>query len=639
MKVKYLNAGDFIGYQHQYLPTMASAGPATETTTSVSDSSKKSDSDKTLDNLMSKVMDHALPNEMIPLARLYRMYKEAPSLALEEKLIVMATQAIDNHKMADIADTAVKESGAAGEIAQQGGYVWARSRKDNEIQLITLNALEKDLKREKRKYSVLTNEQLSMARRNDDRLKFDNTALSALRDSVSPKTISDFIDGVVSKLEKEKSGGEVSGATVTGIINSYMSKYGAGDAPKPSAGELKGFQTMMEIYQREGGSIDPSQMYKYATTSEREHLNEAFDYLYKTMPTNMKNALAVQHVMSGGSAKDAYRSAGVMNLLQDALTTQTNYEFTVDVTNGGNGGSGSGSSTGMKNMSTLSTFVEPNLNRKTWSFTFKNNPSQQINLSGNVSWSIPTTDNDKNIVGPTNMQEVMSKGLGTVVDTDHMFFGDQKISATDVTKLVYDGNNAVVTYVPVNGSGDPDFAALKAMSKVQQMIDDAASRGEQMTSEAVRTAYQNEGIPTTITETGQIVPNLRMERFAVMTANSTDHWFDADDNDLMEELQNKYQDDAKDAYYGAMEAFDKEHGTDWANKADGWYGWGTSDVVRAPLFIKVPDNATLTASTVSGQGVRVLPPTLQQAAPIQDLQNRRQQPFNSLSATSLFPQQ
>jgi hypothetical protein len=637
MKVKYLNAGDFIGYQHQYLPTMANAGPATETTTSTSSGSNKSDSDKTLDNLMSKVMDNALPNEMIPLARLYRIYKEAPSLALEEKIIVMATQVMDNHKMAGIADTAVKESGAAGEIAQQGGYVWARSRKDNEIQLITLDALEKDLKREKRKYSVLTNEQLSMARRNDDRLKFDNTALSALRESVSPKTISDYIEGVVSKLGTEKTGGEVSGSTVLGIINEYMGKYGAGGASKPSSEELKGFQTMVEIYQREGNNIDPAQMYKYASSSEREHLNEAFEYLYRSMPTNMKNALAVQHVMSGGSAKDAYSQAGAIKLLQDALTTQTNYEFTVDATGTGRS-SGEGSTTGMKNMSTLQTFVDPNLNRRNWSFTFESDPSHQITLNGNVSWSLPTTSNDKNFVGPTNVRDALDGGLGTVADTDHMFFGDQKITAGDMEKLVYDGNNAVVAYVPVNGKGDPDFEALKALTRVQTMIESAAQKGEQLTPEAVRTAYQNEGIPTTMDNSGQIVPNLRMERFMVMTANSTEKWFDADDNDLMEQLTGTANDAAEDTYYSTMDAYDKAHGTDVRDVADGMW-WYDSDIVRAPLFIKVPENATLTAATVTDRGARVLPPTYEQTAVIQDQQNRRQQQFTNLSSAALFPQQ
>lgn len=59
------------------------------------------------------------------------------------------------------------------------------------------------------------------------------------------------------------------------------------------------------------------------------------------------------------------------------------------------------------------------------------------------------TPNGANI-GMTTLKNILDSGYNAILKSDQIFFGDKKVTSTDLQNIIYDGQDAARVYMPVD---------------------------------------------------------------------------------------------------------------------------------------------------------------------------------------------
>jgi hypothetical protein len=100
-----------------------------------------------------------------------------------------------------------------------------------------------------------------------------------------------------------------------------------------------------------------------------------------------------------------------------------------------------------------------------------------------IQWNEPSTGKSMNLVatgvarlantkgehfGMSTLGKILSTEQGALVKSDKAYFGDKLINLNDMSKIIYDGDDAARVYMPVNSVGAPDYARLEEIKKLEQ---------------------------------------------------------------------------------------------------------------------------------------------------------------------------
>lgn len=303
-----------------------------------------------------------------------------------------------------------------------------------------------DYSKNPEEYQVLTNAELIHLRERDPELKFDESILHDLSNSIGMKSIMEQIIGAIKKFG-------------TSTQKGYTVKAG---------GQVqRGLEALM--------SLGPDGLYEIETSDSKaaQDINSAIIYLYKNLNTNAKNVLRATTAAEGLNPSDVN---DVTRILKEALFEHTDTSIKVnsikDPTKGS--GSGSGDSAGSQIKEVWGDFVTKD------GGSYRN--TNIVMPGGNVSFNIPAkhynfiegkenTAIDNVTLGDESFNNLISKGL---IDTRRTsYIGDLPIdnmafAGKDI--IVDNTRGGTVMYLPIKQDGELDLSMMKQMSEIQDQI-------------------------------------------------------------------------------------------------------------------------------------------------------------------------
>ena len=251
-------------------------------------------------------------------------------------------------------------------------------------------------------------------------------------------------------------------------------------------------------------------------------------------------------------------------------------------------------------MTGLEQLAQGTLGQRSYTIVSKNNSGLALTLKGSGLGKL--TDAKNNLVNESILSDALNSGLGALIDSNNIFFGDQKISPNMLDQFVYDGNDVINIWAPVSADGGVDFSKLQKYEELRQKI----KANPSLSQEDIAYLMQEIGINGTLDKNGNFVGNdPNMGQFIVLTGITSDEVIDDSENEVSYKLHGKDKD-------LTLEKIKQIYGV--ANKGlkgdarrsfkTGWFDW-TTDLIAAPIFMRLGQTAQYDASTIVGNGPRI----------------------------------
>ena len=496
-----------------------------------------------------------------------------------------ANRVIQQNNYLKKAEEQASKNNALGEVAVGNrGQLYTLTEKGG-IKQVSLQ----DYDYEKNGPALTVNELLEHRKFNPSQA-FDTTLTQTIGNSIGMQNINDYIMQIISKVG--------SAQTAQEAYTDLASYVGREVAKKPSEQELLNLQALYQAVSQVG----PDAIFKSKEVRESKNLQDAFKYIQSVLPRNMQVQLQGRYVAAGGDLKD---SAGyIQNLIEQSLyaTNETKMQSSLDFDSAINKAAGTkaGASDKTYALTGLEQLIQGTLGQRDYNIVSKNNSGLQLTLHGSGMGKLTDTKND--IVNMSVLSSALNSGLGALIDQNNIYFGDQKISPMALDNFVYDGADVVNIWAPVDASGNIDFAKLSQFEELKQKI----KSNPNLTKQDIAQLMQEIGLNGTLDQNGNFVgqdPN--MQQFIVFTGLTSDEVVDNDENDFSYKLTGQDKkltlDKIKQIYAISNKGL---KGQQQKKFPTGWFDWST-DIIAAPIFMKVGDTARFDAGTIAGNGFRI----------------------------------
>lgn len=374
------------------------------------------------------------------------------------QVLSMANRVKQNKAYYDTAADRLKEQDAWNEIAvSTDGKIYVYSEEG----LRTVSADEFHKNRDK--YQVLTNSQVLGLREKDSNMAFNTNVLRDMSGALGLKTITTQLMDTVSKF---------------GTMSRTEYTKNTGDAISQSVWD--GIQTLLEN--------GPQGYYKATTKSEKENVQSALSYLWRSLGTDGQARLRAETAANGmDPSKNQY------DLLLQTITHHTDFEQSVDFDKTATEYDPDGDSKG----NSKTTYVEQTRAERYASGNGFGNPQWLPILSSDKSTPMyvsaqnlgPVLSKDeKTLFGDANLEEVLNDayGIGGVVDRSAITFGEMPIAWDDASKLMFEGGtNMYRALIPVKRDST---GRLRPNFELQEKINEMNENGlfKNMSVESIR---------------------------------------------------------------------------------------------------------------------------------------------------------
>lgn len=509
-------------------------------------------------------------------AQINRVVQNAKYLEAAEK------QAIKNDALADIA-------------VDDKGYMYVMTEKGLGKKRITEFNAEKE--------QALTVSDLINYRKNVPSLAFDNDYIQTISTSIGTTKIQEYITGILSTI-----GDSVSATDAYTNLATVLGK----DIKKLTEQEYKALSSMAQIAQQVG--LDA--VFKESIKSKDSNMQAALGYLQRVLPRNMQYQLRAQYVAAGGNAKDD----NIVELLTYAGATynKSSREYSVDYEKAVNEEAGTSKTANQRNLKAIEVLTQGTLNKTNYHLTSSKNPSLQMTLHGNVSGVL--TNYDNNIIPKAPISTAIESSIGPLIDKNHVTMGDQKINESMFDTILYDGNDVINIWAPTDANGDIDLQGLQQFNDIL----DYFNQDKALSMDDKNKILQEYGINGTIDENNNFHGSGNMAQFFVFTGITSDEVLSKDNvfADVLNKEQKNYEFDQIERIYGQLNSKIKnKDGHLKFNK--GWFNWST-DILKAPVFMKMRPTAQQEVGALSNYGPRVDQQTYANAAVQDQMRYNRQ---------------
>lgn len=417
-------------------------------------------------------------------------------------------------------------------------------------------------------YNPLTVSDLLIARQYDPSLVNNQSVFAVAGTAIGMEKIVDHIKSLVNSIGTEKSTEEgfVTKSQLTGLTGDQLEKLkGAINSP-----------TDVKV--------------KVETLSERGHLNEAFNYIWKSLGRNAQLKLAAVAALNG----DTDPTEIIKNALISGTDLQSSTTF--DQIKSIDGEAIDGSTKGTTNitpyealylgMGTPSTFM--------WNDTTSKN---KMALIATAKAKLITSDGKQ--IGTTTLNKIYNSDIGTLLETGDAFFGNKKIGAGDLDKIVYDGKDAARVYLPVDDSGKPNYQILRQIKEVDKEI----QKHPDWTARQINDYYVARNLPfVKVNDDKQLITTEAMKPFLVFYGYSGENSQAVKGNSEIQMLDNNVDDEdpAKDTKEVAINTMEGVWKALKVEKPTGW-DWLT-DYYKGIVAIPFNKDATMYATGMVGNG-------------------------------------
>ena len=347
---------------------------------------------------------------------------------------------------------------------------------------------------------TLTVGQMAENRAYSQGLAFNSSAITAIANSTSIEQINKTIWGAIKNLGSNTRANEY-----------FRSK----DERKAKAGIDKLLEEGADgVYKINSKTISQDAQAKYA-----------LNYILSTLPANQKVLLQDYARKSGLDLKTGPLQI-ITSMIQSGIssTEELGVSYDKQATNG----------------------ADSNGNKKTRAFdipmmlvTGDGLPKENARISFGSNYAIDVQaqklpfipGSDGKPIGPTSLMGALSGQLGSVVNKDAVHVGKQRLDATKLNQLYYDGTGVSTMELPYtldeNGQPVPDFDVIGAYKAA---VDEINKEGKNITKAQVNQIFQERGLNRYYNEDGSLNRDNFM-RFAGISVIGDDETFeDPDDN-------------------------------------------------------------------------------------------------------------
>lgn len=309
-------------------------------------------------------------------------------------------------------------------------------------------------------YKTITNGDLAHLRATNPSMGFDNSVFATLNNGIGQKEVQSYLDSVLKNL-----------GSSTISSDGYISRKGnqilGGISLLAENPKVK--QALIQAYTSEDGVYKISE----SETSNVKQAESALNYIFASLPENMKN-----YLMAKAAANGYEPIAGSKAVLADLVESKINNSssFNIDYDSALSKAVGVGTNT--TNLNDAHILLEGLAGRK-------NLIDININTGGMITLTTPGvslpalhTLDQKDVHTNASMRDIVADSILATGDSNAMYFGDKKLKQEDLTRLMYNPQGGIaVAYIPVNTDGTPDLIALKNIQEAEDEIDATSSRG------------------------------------------------------------------------------------------------------------------------------------------------------------------
>lgn len=600
--MKYLQLGGQMWTQSFANPLLAQKQQTKTTQTSGSEDGLLSDS------LLKDLRGHGIPVDydafMDQVSKLDQ--RMAAGLPVSSKAIrsleAQANRVIQQNDYLKEAEKLADKNEARGEIAVGGRGQLYTLQENGKIKTVSMA----DYDAEKDGPAMTVNELIEHRKFNPTQ-QFDTTLTQVIGNSIGMQKINDYIMGIIQKVG--------SAETTEEAYMDLASYIGREAAKKPSQQELQNLQNLYSAM----SELGPDALFKSKEVRESKNLREAFDYIQSILPRDMQTQLKGRYVASGGNLDDS--GAYIQSIIASSLgaANKTRNESYIDYEASLNKAAGKDKGDQNRNLGVLEQLVQGSLGRRDYKLMNSKNPEYSLNLHGTGVGSLSTFDN--NIVDKCPLSSALKAGLAPLVDEAHITIGNQKVSTGALDTILYNGGDVINVWAPVNQNGDVDLDGLSILSEIQSICE----TNPQLTQDDKNALLAKYGLDGHFDEKGNFIGGGNMAQFLVMTGVTSDKIIDEDENPFADKLNKedkKLEFQQIDRIYGQLNKGIKSGKYEFQK---GMFNWST-DLYRAPVFMKLNQTAQIDAGTFSNKGPMVKTPTYQEQLAYDQIQNNQSAP-------------
>lgn len=426
-----------------------------------------------------------------------------------------------------------ENSGSEIAITNTGGmYVLD----ENGIKTISANTYYKNPE----KYQILTNSELIKLRANQPELAYNSTILTDLSNTVGMKSIVEYVKDTISSFGTNKSSSKYDRYTI-----------------KQKGQIEKGFEQLLGFDSPDGvykGTI--SQSVEDQGYSDEKSLNAAINYLYSTLPENMKHSLRANTAAEGLDPNDINN---VRRLLTSAITEHTDHSVnsstSLDYGKTASEAKGTRSSTsGTPVQIPFGAFVQRNMGDV--------RSSKMIFSDSSLNFNIPSYYYNNRDIEGKSLPDVITASDADRNLRDHGIrdpYNKAYFGGIPLTEMAIDGQNIIVnnekglviSYLPVDSNGNLDITVMKIMSNIQNQIEQNHITDETQ----IQKIWEDNGFQYDASKKVGVIPGMQLKRFAIQQAYTTsngsienkvlknDEFVDQVDDNLIEDLIGIYNND------------------------------------------------------------------------------------------------
>ena len=497
-----------------------------------------------------------------------------------------ANRVIQQNNYLKKAEEQASKNNALGEIAVGNrGQLYTMTDKGN-IKEVSIS----DYDYEKNGPAMTVNELLENRKFNPTQA-FDTSITQTIGNSIGMETINDYIMQIVSKVGSAQTSQEA--------YIDLASYVGREAAKKPSEQDLLNLRALYEAISQVG----PDALFKSKEVRESKNLQDAFKYIQSVLPRNMQVQLQGRYVAAGGDLNDS--SAYIQDIIAKSLNAanivkdQTSLDFDSAINKAANTKAGAGMEQ-KRNLKNLEVLVQGSLGKVNYNLTSSKNPSVGMQLHGTAVGALTNFDN--NIIPKAPVTLAIESSIGPLIDKQHISMGGQKITEGMLDSILYDGNDVINVWAPVDANGDVDLQGLKIFNDILSVFDQDPS----LSITDKNKILAEYGINGKMNEDGSFTGFGNMAQFLVFTGVTSDKVLDKnlDFVDTLSGDAKKYELDQIDRIYSALNSKKEfKHGNIEFKK--GLFDF-TTDILKAPVFMKLRPTAQQEVGTLSNHGPLVL---------------------------------
>ena len=455
-------------------------------------------------------------------------------------------------------------------------------------------------------YQLLTNSNLLDIRAQYPNAAFNSNLIMEAANGVSMNQITEHISKVIQGLGSDKNQTQV-----------------FGDQSKEV---LAGLRQLQQAAQQVGQDLSISDLYEASifTETQAKQAELALNYIYQTMPTNMKALLFAK----SGSQEGALQL--INNLVNSKLSSTTKLEFSPKNKKGTNSSRKTGDVTidglDLSPAQLLQQgFGEPSM------VTIQDSSSTGLQME---AVALPITEDGNKNTGAITLEDVARSQFGGVLDFSNASMGGALIPFEGRRNIAVDGSKLYSMNLPVDyqeyvttGNIVPDLSLIDKVNALNRQI-----QSQQITDVAtINQMYQDAGLPAYYNEDGTINATV-YRRFGVLNGTAIDNAFG---KDFVASRYLKEVDD-EDIINGAISIMN--HGRNKEDKieydAKSFFNFGGllgdyDSVYQGTVFIPISNNVF---SGIAGSGKTITPDEA-------NLLEAKQQQYERVSATYKNPGQ